>query len=217
MEFAGSTERSMPAPNAARTQGVTAMPFERDMFRERERGLENEFFYRVDQELLKKLREQIQARERKQRLAEVTGIKDDAVLEELANLGITEESLLAFQLVPLLKIAWADRVMDMREREALLQAVEAEGIRPGTPAYELITQWLQRPPGEQLWSAWKKYAEALRDALPQEQLKWLRDDLVSRMQSIAEAAGGFLGLNAVSMAEQAVIDEVTQVLTTQSG
>lgn len=188
------------------------MPFERDMFRERERGLENEFFYRVDQELLKKLREQIKAKERKERLAEATGIRDDAVLEELASLGINEQSLLAFQLVPLLKVAWADRVMDMREREAILQAVEAEGIRPGTPAYELVTQWLQHPPGEALWSAWKKYAEALCDALPPAQLKWLRDDLVERVKSIAEATGGFLGLSSISMAEQAVIDEVEQAL-----
>lgn len=184
----------------------------KDMFRERGRGLENEFFYRVDVKLQQRLRDKAKSEAGCKQLAQATGITDPAVLNEILESGITPESLVALSLVPLVRVAWADRTVDSREREAALKAARGVGLSEDSASYSLLSTWLQREPSVKLYTTWQHYAKALAQVLPEEQLRRVRDDITQRTRDVAEATGGFLGIGSVSEAEVAVIADVEDTL-----
>ncbi len=84
--------------------------------------------------------------EEKTGLSHVSGILDENVLLDLMRVGVTGESLLAMRFVPMIAVAWSDRVISPEEHAAILSAAEAENVMPGTPAYQLLHSWLERRP-----------------------------------------------------------------------
>ncbi len=79
---------------------------------ERGRVLEEEFFHKENQRLLKQLRQMKKMEESKEALAETSGISDDAILQSLLELHIDAQTLAALALVPLIVVAWADGYLD---------------------------------------------------------------------------------------------------------
>jgi hypothetical protein len=180
-----------------------------DFLAERRRTLEESFFNKQNEALRLKLREQESSRVKKEALAEASGISDETTLERLLALRISNETLAALYLVPLIEVAWADARIEEKERKALLKAAEEAGLRRGNASYELLEGWLSHRPDPSLLEAWKQYIVLLTETMEPEAKQTLRRDLVSRAQSVAEAAGGFLGLGSkVSSAEKAVLDEL---------
>ena len=182
------------------------------MFTLRASALEDEFFRRVDQELIHKLRQREETEKGRQRLQEVTGIAERPVLDELLGAGIHAETLVALTLVPLVQVAWADRSMHSAERQAILESCEAAGVVKGTPSHQVLTDWLRKKPGVGLFVAWKNYIAELRKVLEPERYRQLRQDITQRARDIAEEAGGILGIGRVSDAEDAVLEEVARAL-----
>lgn len=187
------------------------MTSSKDAFKKRETSLENEFFHRVDQVLIKELQQQAERAEGRERLVQMTGIQDDAVLREMLDAGIRAETLVAFSLVPVIRVAFADRVMDTAEREAVLKAAANVGITPETASHQLLSTWLDNKPDESLFEAWKHYVQALCHVAGTTRFEELKDTAIRRAREVAEAAGGFLGLHKISAAEQAVLDEIETV------
>lgn len=187
----------------------------KDVIHLRGQGLENEFFHRVDQSLLDRLRKKAATESGRKRLAAATGISDGIVLDELLDVGITPESLVALTLVPLVRVAWADRTVDEREREAVLKAARQAGLSDTSASYSLLSTWLQREPSQKLYTTWKHYAEALVESLPQKRLHRMRDDILQRTRLVAEATGGFLGIRSISDAELEVLADVEDTLNPQ--
>ena len=99
-----------------------------EIFKKRESAFEYEFCHKIDQQLLQKLREKLEAEQRQKTLARSTGITEESVLQELDSLEISGEHLIALSLYPLVYVAWADDDVDERERDAVLSA--AESIAP---------------------------------------------------------------------------------------
>ena len=128
------------------------------------------------------------------------------------DVGITSETVVALSLVPLVAVAWADRIVDTRERDAVLDAAHECGLSNDSASWQLLSHWLHNKPSEKLFAAWKSYAEALAPTLSSEQLQRLRQDISNRTREVAEAAGGILGLGSVSKAEEKVINDVQQAL-----
>jgi len=177
------------------------------------RALEEQFFLERERELLRTFREQMAAKERKQALAEASGITDEDLLDQLDKLDLGPETLAALSLVPLIAVAWADGKMDAKERQAVLAAAEQKGIQADHPGHPLLEGWLQRPPGRQLLQIWKDYVAALGETLSESARSALKHDLLGRARAVAEAAGGMLGLGSkVSKSEQAVLDELEAAL-----
>ena len=113
-----------------------------EFFGDRRRALEEEFFRQQEQALLNQLRT-AQTRESSQEaLAVATGVRDRAVLDKLSTLGITSDTLLALELVPLVAIAWADGALDDKERSAIVANLGAAGIVADSPAGQLVQNWL---------------------------------------------------------------------------
>lgn len=177
----------------------------------RGRALEEEFFRRHERDLLVRLRER-KLRERSVAdLQASSGIDDEAVLGHLIDASIDTETLMAFTLVPLVAVAWASGSVHDAEREAVLRAADESGVAVGTPAYDALEEMLSVQPGPRLLTVWAEYADSLYASLSEPERRTLAADVVGRARRVAEAAGGFLGLNAISAAEEAVLSEVEAV------
>jgi hypothetical protein len=181
---------------------------------DRQRALEEAFFAKEDAKLRQRLREVDEARSRKAALAAASGITDAAVLDKLAALGMTGETLAALALVPLALVAWADGGIDDREREAVLAAAAEAGLGRQEVGHRLLESWLRQPPPPDLLTAWTDYTRAVSAALDDGARRALKADLLGRARRVAEAAGGFLGLGRkVSAAEEAVLERLARAFS----
>lgn len=176
-----------------------------------QRVLLDAMFHEQEQKLQEAFRKRLEATERREQLAQVSGIRDEAVLDRLVELDVTPESLAALELVPLVFIAWADGGIQTAEREAIITLAKAGGIEPQDGRYPVLEHWLKRRPGDEMLEAWKHYVAELRRNLDSEQSEQLRHELLDRAESVARAAGGFLGFgDKMSPAERAMLSELEQ-------
>jgi hypothetical protein len=178
---------------------------------DRRKALEEEFFAKHNRQLLQQLRQTTAAGRQKEALAAATGITDAAVLEQLAALDLSSETLAALSLVPLVEVAWADGSLDAKEQSALLAAAEQTGLSKNSASYQLLEEWLREQPSPKLLETWKAYVAILSSTLNDQAKQALKQDLLGRARLVAEAAGGFLGLGKrISSAEQTVLTELEQ-------
>jgi hypothetical protein len=176
---------------------------------DRRRALEESFFAQQDRKLMEKLKAQIQIEEKKQGLAVASGLHDDQVLLALVELGLDAKTVAALTLAPLVEVAWASPDgVSKKERAAILQAAEAQGVTDGAPAHTILEDWLTHRPGPELLAAWKDYVAALRQSTDPKVFEQLRDEILDRAEGVAQAAGGFLGVAAVSSSEKAMLSEL---------
>ena len=172
------------------------------------RDLEEEFFYRVNQELIQKLRSKAETRKGRERLAQVTGITDQCLLDELLDAGIHAETLVALALVPLIHLAWADGVVDPNERAAILKAAAAAGIGRETVSFQLLSKWLRHGPRPGVFVAWRKYTAAMKRLLEPEKLQELKEDIARRARGIAAQSSSILGIKTIPEAKASVLKEI---------
>jgi hypothetical protein len=173
---------------------------------DRKRALEEEFFRKQERSLLERMRTEQATQIVREELSQGSGVTDTAVLDKLIGLGLQASTLAAMGLVPLVAVAWADGTLDARERQAVTSALETAGIKPESPAWQLLQSWLTSPPPASLLEAWKTYMAALCPQLSDAERTSLRDRMLTRARAVAEASGGFLGLGAkVSPAEEAML------------
>jgi hypothetical protein len=182
-----------------------------DILGDRRRALEEEFFAKHNQRLLHQFRETMAAKAKQEALAAASGITDATVLEQLAAVDLSSETLAALSLVPLVEVAWADGRLDVKERSALLAAAEQAGLSKDSASYQWLEEWFRERPSPKLRAAWNAYVTGLSRTLDVQAKQALKQDLLGRARVIAEAAGGFLGLGKrISSAEQAVLTELEQ-------
>jgi hypothetical protein len=178
---------------------------------DRRKALEEEFFAKQNRQLLRELQRTTAAKARQEALASASGITDSAVLEQLAAVDLSGETVAALSLVPLVEVAWADGHLDAKERSALLTAAEQAGLNKDSASYQLLDEWLREAPSPRLLEAWKAYVAALSRTLDAQATQALKQDVLGRARAVAEAAGGFLGLGSrISNAEQAMLRELEQ-------
>jgi hypothetical protein len=176
-----------------------------------QKALVDAFFFEQDQHLLKAFHERMEKMDRRAQLAQVSGIHDEEVLDRLVELEITPEELAAMEVVPLVFVAWVDRQVQAAEREVIIAAAQAAGIQPQDGRYPLLEHWLKKRPGKEMIEAWKHYIKGLCQRLESGEIERLKGDVMARARSVAQAAGGLLGLgNKVSAAERAALDELEQ-------
>ena len=181
---------------------------------ERRKALEDEFFRTKDNENIEKLRAEASAREKLGSLRKVSGISDEKLLGKMIDLGISEETLCAIRLVPMVAVAWADDELHAKEREAILKGAKAYGVEEDSVAYELLNGWLDFKPPAGLLDAWSEYIATLKEHLSDEQNEVIKTQIVDRARDIAQSAGGFLGLATISEPEKKIIEQLESVLYT---
>ena len=186
--------------------------YDSELFEERRRSLENEFFAEQDKKLLDKMRSELRALEARRQLTQVTGIAEEKVLKDLMDLGIQAEALTAVGMIPMIEVAWADGTLTEDERAKILKFADANGIKAGTAAHALLDKWLKRRPDQKFLKSWKEYVAELKKVMPSDSFAKVRDMAWDRCNAVARASGGILGVGKVSKAEQAKLDEIAHAL-----
>ncbi len=180
-------------------------------------SLETAFFRKRDAELIAEIRKREMGQNRKKALAEVSGIEDQSVLDELVAHDIHAETLAAFSLVPVIEVAWADGAIQPAERDFLLGAIVDAGIPRDGIAFRMMEQWLDEPPAPKLMKLWVTYTRALMSVLPPEAAERIRRTMLTHARSVAEAAGGFLGFGRVSKEEEKILQTLEEAFEAMKG
>ena len=182
-----------------------------EILEDRRKAFEDAFFRKENERLRGELAEKREREASIAALREASGIDDADLLGRMADLGIGADTVAALSLVPLVEVAWADGKMDNREREAILRAAKEAGIDADSPSFELLGAWTAERPAASMMSTWSEYIRGVCGELSAEQRWRLEESLVGRAQSVAAAAGGFLGLGRVSSEEEDVLEKLRQV------
>jgi len=184
-------------------------PQEPGILRDRGKSLEDEFFRREDQRLMKRLAELKAAETTREGLAKASGITNPAVLDKLIELGIRPETVAALSIVPLVEVAWADGSLDTKERRAILDRARDSGIAPGSTEHTLLEVWLDRRPEPKLLTAWTHMVQGMAEQLGPDGTARLKAGLLERARAVAAASGGVLGLGSkISSAEAAMLAQL---------
>jgi len=180
---------------------------------ERGRALENQFYEKENQEKLAAMKAKLDTQSSKDELRKASGMSDDAVLDKLVGLGLKANTIAALSLVPLIQVAWADGKIQDNERTAILQGAHGKGLEKGTAGYELLQEWLTKPPKEDLFTAWEAYIKSLTAQLNDEQNRLLKNQIIGFAKMVAASAGGLLGFGKVSAEEEKVLHRIEGAFT----
>ena len=176
----------------------------------RRKALEESFFSRKNAELMDQMRERVANEKAAAELSSTLGLNDPNVVDELVKAGIRADTIAALSLVPLVAVAWADRKMEDQEREAIVKAAADSGVEEGSPTHALLCHWLEEAPEPSLVETWIEYVEALQATLAPAQHRKLGEELIGRARTVANAAGGFLGIGKISDPEEQMLDRLKQ-------
>ena len=172
------------------------------------RALEDSFFANENAKLLKELREASVREEKRREFREYLNIESEEIIDALVELEVEPETLIAFSLVPLVEVAWADGQIQPKERDAIIKAAIERGVEEGSPTCDLLRNWLQIKPDPKLLEVWRGYIEVLKPSLGERSRAHLKTGTMGRARAIAEAAGGFLGVASISAAEKKMLEEL---------
>jgi hypothetical protein len=188
-----------------------------DVFAERGRALEEEYFRKKDRELVEKLRRAAAADQAREELSRQTGLSDPSVLAELQELGFTADTVILLPLVPVLELAWAEGGITPAERQMLVSLARSRGIAEGSPADRQLDAWMETRPGPDVFARAGRLISALLSSGSGVAQGLTADRLVSYCEQIASASGGLLGLpiRAISMEERNLLTRIASDLKTR--
>jgi tellurite resistance protein len=182
-----------------------------DALKARGKALEDQFFQRENERLMKKLKDTFEQEVTAEKLKAATGITNPELLQRLVGLQVRGETMAAFWLTPLIEIAWADGKVDFQERARIMEAAVDAGIEKSSPAHELLDQSLREKPTGERRTVWRAYAQDLASRLGPKERRTVREDLLRRARAVAEASGGILGMGRkISPNEQKVLDAIAE-------
>ena len=177
-------------------------------------GQANEESYHRTQDniLIAELRKKMENQARADALKTETSIEDDGLLNRLAELGITPDTLPVLHLVPLFDVAWADGEIQDGERVLLNEAAQAHGITDG-PARTLFDAMLEKPPETKLIAAATAFISSILHILPEDEAAAAKGNLVDLSVRVADACGGVFGLwGRIEDSERAALNRVAERL-----
>ncbi|MEC7987418.1 MAG: hypothetical protein VX278_19775 [Myxococcota bacterium] len=175
---------------------------------ERGRVLE-EIFFREQEEQVRKAK--LAEAERQKNIEEIqtsTGIKDAAVIGAFLDHGVSAHTMIAIKIVPLVLIAWVDGKLDKTERETIMNQLHQLGIESDSDVMKLVQGWLGKRPDDSLKDAYFNFIQQYKQTCDAVEIAALKTEVLGGSEDVAQAAGGFLGIWAVSNEEEALLDEL---------
>ena len=188
---------------------------EKDMFADRGRSLEEEYFRKKDRELIDRMRQAATAAQARADMGARTGLTDPQLLDELQALGFTPDTVALLPLIPVVQVAWAEGGVTAAERALIVKLARTRGIDQGSAADLQLADWLDRRPSEEVFSRATRLISAMLASPGQERLS--ADDLVRHCESIATASGGIFGINKVSPEERQLLASIADALRGRAG
>jgi len=185
----------------------------KDIFKNRELYLEEEYFRKKDYALLAKLKAVFQQKIDKDSIRTATGITNETLLDGLVAMQLDGELMRAFQLYPLVELAWADGDLSEREVASVLAEGAKQGIHPGSRAYRRLEDRLRKGPDPEARKIWFLYAEELKRALSPQELDTFRTDLLERARAIVATTGHLERLVLNVGGERKILAAIERALT----
>jgi ADP-ribose pyrophosphatase YjhB (NUDIX family) len=185
-----------------------------DPIADRRRAHEEDYFQKKDRELIEKLRQKAAADQARRELGTEVGLSDPALLDELAELGFTRETVRLLPLVPVIEMAWAEGGVTAAERKLLTDVARARGVDAGSAADRQLTEWLDHRPAADVFRRATRLIRAMVDADAPAQVDVA--DVIAYAERIAEASGGILGIGRVSSEERETLGRIAQELKRRS-
>ena len=178
---------------------------EKNIFAEREHWLEEEYFRKQDQQLVEQIHQRQFREADHQRLANITGLKDEDAITALQDMGYSSATVELLHMLPLVEVAWAGGAITDKHRNAITKIARMRGIVEGSESDQRLMQWMAEKPSEQLFEASLHATRLMLDALPAEERERSRHDLLLHCNQIAHAIyGRFWGHDVVHDEEQMI-------------
>jgi hypothetical protein len=190
---------------------------DKELFGDRRRTQEEEYFRKRELELIEKLRQRREEAAARKELGERVGVADDEILQDLQALGYTPATVMLLHLVPLVQMAWAEGDVSARERELIQQAARAHGIPADSEADRQLASWLATRPSDEFFERTLRAIPAILEGRPAGERAAGGRDLLSYCSEIAAASGGILGFGKVSDEERQLLARISQELERKSG
>ena len=176
------------------------------------RAAENDYFYKKDRELIEKMRKAAADDKARSELAARIRINEPGLIKDLQELGFTPETVKVLPLMPIVKLAWAEGGVSPAERKLLVSLARDRGIAEGSPADQLLSDWMARAPAPEIFSnAMRLIRAMLANAAPGTDMI-SADDILRYCELIAEASGGIFGIGKVSADERATLTQIAAEL-----
>lgn len=180
-----------------------------DAIDDRRKALEEQFFQQHEKELVQKMKDAAAKQSSREELQKLTGISNDQVLDTLADLKLGGAATLVMSLFPIIEVAWADGVIDAKERTVILDLAKTVGLEKDSPASAYLTKWLDEKPEPSWHTLWADYVKALVAKMKPDDKAMLKATVLGRARVVAEASGGFMGLAfRMSDAEKKVLEKL---------
>ena len=173
------------------------------------------FFAQLEDFVVDRLRHVAETPDARQELVRSTGIDDPELVNELAELGITADGLVALRLLPLVLVAWAEDRVEEEERKAIMDEAYRLGIVEDSVPWILLDSWLRKPPSRLGIDAWKRYTSGILHSMSTQMALRLIETTQRQLTLVAKASGGHFGFGKISKKEQHVIDQVVHQLKSQ--
>ncbi|WP_146523827.1 hypothetical protein [Stieleria varia] len=177
--------------------------------------LQQKYFHDVEEMIASRLHAETESDAGRRELVRSTGIKDQRLIQELVDLGITSEGLIALRLLPLVMVAWAENRVDPKEHASIMEIAGQVGITDSSVAYILLERWLQHLPPAETVDAWKRLMHETTQTMSPQACKKLIHRMEVQMTQVAKSTGGIFGLGKVSKKEQQMIDGLLVALKNQ--
>lgn len=147
----------------------------------------------------------------RQRLSVVTGTTGDDLLDQLVDLGFSEDNVEAIRYAPIAEVAWASgRVTQFEQVFAVSAGLSSEMLTVPV-AFDMFQSWLMRRPDKALWSAWEHYVVDRMVRSDQAKEREFGRRLHEIATRVALASGGLLDQGEICIAEQRVLDRIARV------
>ena len=191
----------------------------KDAFKDREKGLEEEYFRKSDAKLLEKMREKAKLDEVAVELAKTLQVENPELLRRVIDLGIPKGTGAALLLAPLVQVAWAEGKVTEKERETVLRLAASRGVEKGSPAEAQLLAWLEKRPSDALFATAIDVIKAGISHLTPGEREERVQQYVNAGTQVSEASGGIakaLGVGrGVSSDERSVLDIVATALRSE--
>jgi hypothetical protein len=187
---------------------------DKDIFADRGRSLEEDYFRKKDRELIEKMKQAAAAEQTRRDLGTRTGLTDPEMLRDLEELGFTPETVILLPLVPVVQMAWAEGGITPAERKMLIDLARKRGIAAGSNADTQLTEWMNRRPDPSVFTRATRLIRAMLGS-GQDKTNLSADDLVKYAEAIASVSGGILGMGRISAEERALLSQIASELKTR--
>ena len=187
----------------------------KDIFKDREKGLEEEFFRKSDAQLLEKMREKARLDEVAAELAKTLQVENPELVRRVIDLGVPRGTGAALLLAPLVQVAWAENTVTSKEQEAVLRLAATRGVEKGSPAEAQLREWLVKRPSDALFQTAIEVIKAGLSHLTAEEREERVQAYATACREVSEASGGLakaLGGSGVSGEERSLLDVITRAL-----